>query len=47
VKFLGSYPRASHPGEPAAPTARAPEGTGDADFAESAAWLARLRDGVA
>jgi len=47
VKFLGSYPRASHPGEPAAPAARAPEGTGDADFAESAAWLARLRDGVA
>jgi len=47
VKFLGSYPRAKHPGEPGAPVTRAPEGTSDADFAESTAWLARLRAGLA
>jgi len=48
VKFLGSYPRARHPGEPARPTAKhAPPGTSDEDFAESQAWLARLRSGLA
>ncbi len=48
VKFLGSYPRAAHPGEPAAvKRATAPAGTSDEDFAESAAWLARLRAGTA
>jgi prephenate dehydratase len=46
VKFLGSYPRARHPGEPANGVA-APEGTRDEDYAESAAWLARLRAGLA
>jgi prephenate dehydratase len=45
VKFLGSYPRARHPGEPARSPSSAPPGTSDADFAESQAWLARLRGG--
>jgi prephenate dehydratase len=44
VKFLGSYPRARHPGEATTP-ATAPLGTSDNDFAESATWLARLRAG--
>jgi prephenate dehydratase len=48
VKFLGSYPRARHPGEPAAPMpAAVPPGSSDEDFAESQAWLARLRAGLA
>jgi prephenate dehydratase len=37
VRFLGSYPRA----DGASPAARA--GTTDGDFAEAAAWLAKLR----
>lgn len=41
VRFLGSYPRASH-GDP--PPRRAP-GLSDEDFADAAAWLARLRAG--
>jgi prephenate dehydratase len=41
VRFLGSYPRAAH-GE--APPQRAP-GLSDSDFADAAAWLARLRAG--
>jgi prephenate dehydratase len=41
VKFLGSYPRARHPGEPAP----MPPGTRDEDFAESERWLARVRSG--
>jgi prephenate dehydratase len=47
VKFLGSYPRASNPGElrPPKPTADASPGTSDEDFADSTAWLARLRRG--
>ena len=47
VKFLGSYPRARHPGEPpsAGSVPPPPPGTSDEDFAESAAWLARLRAG--
>jgi prephenate dehydratase len=40
VRFLGSYPKAV----PDAP-APVPPGTSDADFADSAAWLARLRAG--
>lgn len=44
VRFLGSYPRA-HPMGEAAPATRAPPGTSDADFAESAAWLGRIRAG--
>jgi prephenate dehydratase len=47
VKFLGSYPRARHPDEPApaGPAAAPPAGSSDEDFAESAAWLARIRSG--
>jgi prephenate dehydratase len=45
VKFLGSYPRARHPGEPARAATTAPPGTSDEDFAESQAWLAQLRSG--
>jgi len=41
VRFLGSYPRAGSE-EPVRP----PVGTSDADFADAAAWLARLRAGV-
>lgn len=53
VRFLGSYARAPHPGAgagtrrpaTAAPPVTAPPGTSDADFAASAAWLARIRAG--
>lgn len=42
VRFLGSYPRASHDqGERAAPVS----GLSDLDFASAEAWLARLRMG--
>jgi prephenate dehydratase len=40
VRFLGSYPRAGRE----APSPR-PPGTSDSDFADAAAWLARLRRG--
>lgn len=40
VRFLGSYPRADR----AEPTTR--RGTSDADFAEAAEWLRRLRAGI-
>jgi prephenate dehydratase len=40
VRFLGSYPRAG--AERPAPL---PAGTGDADFADASAWLARVRAG--
>jgi prephenate dehydratase len=46
VKFLGSYPRARHPGEPAGAAVPPPVGSSDEDYAESAAWLARLRAGL-
>jgi prephenate dehydratase len=51
VRFLGSYPRArgreSAGGHSAAgkPAVQAPPGTSDADFADAAAWLARIRSG--
>lgn len=52
VKFLGSYPRSPLPGEQrggrgrtARPPVAAPPGMSDEDFAESAAWLHRLRTG--
>ena len=41
VRFLGSYPRAGGGERPVSP----PPGTSDADFADAAAWLARLRAG--
>jgi prephenate dehydratase len=41
LRFLGSYPRAGGPQDP--PTA--PAGTSDQDFADAAAWLARVREG--
>jgi prephenate dehydratase len=49
VRFLGSYPRdagadGDRAGTAAAPAIGAP-GTTDADFADSTAWLARLRAG--
>jgi prephenate dehydratase len=42
VRFLGSYPRHRQAAEP---VVQAPPGLGDADFADSAAWLARIRAG--
>ena len=39
VRFLGSYPRADDDAAPQRP------GTSDADFADAAAWLARIRAG--
>jgi prephenate dehydratase len=42
VRFLGSYPR--HRLTPEAPVA-SPRGLSDADFADSAAWLSRIRAG--
>lgn len=40
VRFLGSYPSAS-----ADPAVAPPPGTSDTDFADAAAWLARVRRG--
>ena len=40
VRFLGSYPRTG-----ADRPAAAPAGTADADFADAAVWLARIRAG--
>lgn len=42
VRFLGSYPRATQPGEHPVPP---PVGTSDRDFADARAWLERLRTG--
>jgi prephenate dehydratase len=42
VRFLGSYPRA---GSRDPVPVSAPPGTADADFADSAAWLAKVRAG--
>ena len=42
VRFLGSYPRATQPGDRPIPP---PPGTRDADFADARAWLDRLRAG--
>lgn len=44
VRFLGSYPRAGGAGELPEEPIWAP-GTTDADFADSSAWLSRLRAG--
>ena len=43
VRFLGSYPRAMPPGDAADRPVAPPAGLADADYADSAAWLARLR----
>lgn len=45
VRFLGSYPRATVPGAAADRPVAPPVGTADANFADAAAWLARLRAG--
>ena len=46
VRFLGSYPRHRWSAAPGDRTAiPAPPGLSDADFADSAAWLARIRAG--
>jgi prephenate dehydratase len=44
VRFLGSYPR-HHPPGIQEPTAPPPPGLSDADFADAAGWLARIRTG--
>jgi prephenate dehydratase len=46
VRFLGSYPRAVLPGAPDRPVPP-PAGLSDSDYADSAAWLSRLRSGEA
>lgn len=45
VRFLGSYPRHRPPGTPNDQPVPAPAGLTDEDYAESAAWLARIRAG--
>jgi prephenate dehydratase len=45
VRFLGSYPRARGRDGAGKPALQAPPGTSDADFADAAAWLARIRSG--
>jgi prephenate dehydratase len=44
VRFLGSYPRATPPGTRERPVPP-PAGLSDLDYADSAAWLSRLRRG--
>jgi len=45
VRFLGSYHRAGVPGAMAERPVPPPSGLSDADYADSAAWLRRLRRG--
>lgn len=45
VRFLGSYARHRAPGTAAEPPVPAPAGLSDADFADAAAWLERIRTG--
>lgn len=45
VRFLGSYPRHRAPGSADTPPAAQP-GLSDRDFADAAAWLARIRAGA-
>ncbi|HLU43485.1 MAG TPA: prephenate dehydratase [Natronosporangium sp.] len=47
VRFLGSYPRHRPATGPAEPPVPVPAGLSDADFADAAAWLARIRAGTA
>jgi prephenate dehydratase len=45
VRFFGSYPRARRTGDAGPPVTTGPRGTSNTDFADSARWLARLREG--
>ncbi|MDG4806845.1 prephenate dehydratase [Micromonospora sp. WMMD1120] len=45
VRFLGSYPRHRWTDAPAERPVPAPAGLSDVDYADAAAWLARLRTG--
>jgi prephenate dehydratase len=45
VRFLGSYPRAVPPGHPVERPVPPPAGLSDVDYADSLAWLTRLRNG--
>ncbi len=45
VRFLGSYPRAAALRADATAEPTAPPGTSDREFADAAAWLARIRTG--
>ncbi|HET8661005.1 MAG TPA: prephenate dehydratase [Micromonosporaceae bacterium] len=45
VRFLGSYPRMRRPGAAGEPAIPPPAGLADADYADSAAWLAAVRSG--
>jgi prephenate dehydratase len=45
VRFLGSYPRAQPPGAVGEKPVAPPAGLSDVDYADAAAWLARLRAG--
>jgi prephenate dehydratase len=45
VRFLGSYPRSRPPGMEGERPVPPPPGLSDEDYAEAAAWLARLRAG--
>lgn len=45
LRFLGSYPRVTVGLGDAEQPVPAPAGLSDADFADAAAWIARLRDG--
>jgi prephenate dehydratase len=45
VRFLGSYPRHRWSGDASERPVPAPPGLSDADFADSASWLTRLRTG--
>lgn len=47
VRFLGSYPRALPPGVTPDRPVPPPPGLSDADYADSVAWLGRLRSGQA
>lgn len=46
VRFLGSYPRAVLPGTPKDRPVPPPAGLSDADYADSAVWIAALRNGT-
>jgi prephenate dehydratase len=45
VRFLGSYPRHRWPAAAHEAPVQSPRGLSDRDFADSAAWLSRIRAG--